>query len=96
MLDNAIAVLVPLPILVDINMWRMAEAGYKRHYRVVHQDVVGLYLSANTRKHLATRPQVLTFVLTKPAADAPSIRSLPAGRSSCALQSEVHCIGTRE
>jgi hypothetical protein len=76
-------------------MWRMAEAGYKGHYRVVHENMVGLYLSA-ILESLFYETQVLTFVLHKYAADAPSIRSMPASVSSCALQSAVHCIETRD
>jgi hypothetical protein len=93
MLDNFKIVFVRPCCL--INMWRIGRAGYKRHYRVVHEDVVGLYLSA-ILKRLCYEFQVLTFVLHRTAADAPSIRSMPASMSSCALQLAVHCIETRE
>ena len=36
----------------------LGRAGYKRDYRVVHEDLVGLYLSAILHAFLA----VLTFV----------------------------------
>jgi hypothetical protein len=93
MLDNAITVFVRPSCL--INMWRIGRAGYKRHYRVVHENMVGLYLSA-ILESLFYEAQVLTFVLHKSAADAPSIRSVPASVSSCALQFAVHCIETRD
>jgi hypothetical protein len=75
-------------------MWRMAEAGYKRHYRVVHENMVGLYLSAILKCTLL-RDQMLTFVFQRAEAEDPSIRSVPASTGSCALQSAMLCMETK-
>ena len=72
----------------------VGRAGYNRDYRVVHEDLVGLYLSAILH-HRCREVQVLTFVSCSVAANNPSITVTFTSTSACTLQSASHCIESR-